>query len=345
LTEPYYPTSREPHVPSPPAGRRLSARHAQIVVFLAAVLLLLFEGSSIRQAGEEMDPGLARELTLALGEPAGWLSDRIPFDDWTDDALAVLEDRGVGEAGGFDSAGAARVAGGVPPVPPSSFDPGELGVRPTPPGELGTMLVTGDSLAMPLDVVLARQLADTDVEVERDPHVGTGISKTGLVDWGRLSTEQTAEREPDAVVVFIGANEGFELPAADGSQIECCGPDWAAEYAFRARRMMNTYRRGGRARVYWLTLPAPREDDRQRIARAVNAAIEVAAQPYRAHVRVLDMEALFTPGGRYRAAMTVGGRPQIVREPDGIHLNERGAELAADAVVEAVEADFAKALP
>ena len=332
-------------MPSPPAGRKLSARHALIVVFLAAALLLLFEGSSIRQAGEEMEPGLARELTLAIGEPAGWLSDRIPFDDWTDDALAFLEDQGVGEAGGFDAAGTARVAGGVPPVPPSSFDPGELGARPTPPGELGTLLVTGDSLSMPLDVVLARQLANTDVEVERDPHVGTGISKSGLVDWGRLSTEQTAELEPDAVVVFIGANEGFELPAADGSQIQCCGPDWAAEYAFRARRMMNTYRRGGRARVYWLTLPAPRETDRQRIARAVNAAIEVAAQPYRAHVRVLDMEALFTPGGRYRAAMTVGGRPQIVREPDGIHLNARGAELTADAVLEAVEQDFAKALP
>lgn len=345
MTEPYYPTSREQHVPSPPAGRRLSARHALIVVFLAALLLVLFEGSSVRQAGEEMDPGLARELTLAIGEPAGWVSDRLPFDDWTDDALAFLEDQGVGEAGGFESAGTARVAGGVPPVPPSSFDPGELGVRPAPPGELGTLLVTGDSLSMPLDVELARQLADTNVEVERDPHVGTGISKTGLVDWGRLSTEQTAELEPDAVVVFIGANEGFELPGADGSQIKCCGPDWAAGYAFRARRMMNTYRRGGRARVYWLTLPAPREDDRQEIARAVNAAIEVAAQPYRAHVRVLDMEALFTPGGRYRDAMTVGGRPQIVREPDGIHLNSRGAELASDAVLRAVERDFAKALP
>ena len=108
---------------------------------------------------------------------------------------------------------------------------------------------------------------------------------------------------------------------------------------------MNTYRRGGRARVYWLTLPAPREDDRQTIARAVNAAIEVAAQPYRAHVRVLDMEALFTPGGRYRDAMAVGGRSQIVREPDGIHLNALGAELAADAVLEAVERDFAEAVP
>ena len=332
-------------MPSPPAGRRLGARHALVAVFLAALLLVVFEGSSIKKAGEEMDPGLARELTLAIGEPAGWVADRLPFDDWTDDALAVLEDQGVGQAGGFDSAGAARVAGGVPPVPPSSFDPGELGARPAPPDELGTLLVTGDSLSMPLDVQVARQLADTDVEVERDPHVGTGISKTGLVDWGRLSTEQTAQLEPDAVVVFIGANEGFELPRADGSQIECCGPEWAAAYAFRARRMMNTYRRGGRARVYWLTLPAPRDNDRQRIARAVNAAIEVAAQPYRAHVRVLDMEALFTPGGRYRAAMTVEGRPQIVREPDGIHLNARGAELASDALLEAVGRDFGKALP
>ena len=72
-----------------------------------------------------MEPGLARELTLAIGEPAGWLSDRIPFVYWTDQALAFLEDQGVGEAGGFDAAGTAHVAGGVPPVPPSSFDPGE----------------------------------------------------------------------------------------------------------------------------------------------------------------------------------------------------------------------------
>ena len=95
--------------------------------------------------------------------------------------------------------------------------------------------------------------------MDRDPHVGTGISKSGLLDWGRLSTEQVREREPDAVVVFIGANEGFELPGPDGRELKCCGPAWAAEYAYRVRRMMNTYRQGGRARVYWLTVPAPRD--------------------------------------------------------------------------------------
>ena len=346
MTEPYYPTSPEPPVPPAPTGRRLTARHALIVVFVAALLLVLFEGSSIRGAGEEMDPGIARELTLAIGKPAGWVSDRLPFDDWTDDALAFLEDEGVGQAGAFDSAGAGgRTARGVPPVPPSSFDPVELGERAAPPGRLGTLLVTGDSLAMPLDVELARDLADTQVNVERDPHIGTGISNTGLVDWGRLSTEQTADLEPDAVVVFIGANEGFALPGPGGEEIECCGPGWAAEYAYRARRMMNTYRRGGRARVYWLLLPAPRDGERQEIARSVNAAISVAAQPYAAQVRVVDLEEVFTPGGRYRDAMTIDGRRQIVREPDGVHLNGAGADVAAEIVLDALRRDYGEALP
>ena len=104
--------------------------------------------------------------------------------------------------------------------------------------------------------------------------------------------------------------------------------------------MMDTYRRDGAARVYWLTLPLPRDADRQTIARAVNAAIVAAAQPYRAHVRVLDMSAVFTPGGRYRASMDVGGRATIVREPDGIHLNAAGARVAAGIVMERLKTDF-----
>ena len=87
---------------------------------------------------------------------------------------------------------------------------------------------------------------------------------------------------------------------------------------------MNTYRQDGAARVYWLTLPLPARRRPAEVARAVNAAIEVAAQPFRAQVRVLDMAELFTPGGRYRDAMTVDGRRRIVREADGIHLNRRG---------------------
>ncbi len=334
------PPDTDSAVPQPPRGPRRRSRDALVVVFLAVVVLVLFEGASVRTAGEEMQPGVERDVVVAVGKPAGWIADRTPLDEWGDDALAFLEDEGVGEEGGFDSAPAAR--GGIPAVTPDSFDPAELGAEPDPPRALDTLLVTGDSLAMPLDVETARRLADSDdeVEVQRDPHVGTGISKSGLVDWGRLSTQHVSEREPDATVVFIGANEGFPLPGPDGEEIDCCGPQWAAAYANRVRRMMDTYRQDGEARVYWLTLPIPRDDELADVARTVNAAIEVAAQPFRAHVRVLDMSALFTPDGRYRDAMTVEGRRRIVRDADGIHLNNAGAGLAAKVVLEAVRRDF-----
>jgi uncharacterized protein len=332
----------DPPIPKPPRGPRVRSRDALLVVFISVVVLILFEGASVRTAGDEMQPGIERDVVVAVGEPTGWVADRLPFDELGDDALAFLEDEGVSGQGGFDAA--PRASGGLPTVSPDAFDPAELGAKPEPPRELDTVLVTGDSLAMPLDVETARRMAERngDVKVERDPHVGTGISKSDLLDWGEQSTQHVEEREPDATVVFIGANEGFPLPGPDGEEIDCCGPAWAAAYANRVRRMMNTYRQGGDARVYWLTLPIPRDDDLAEVARTVNAAIEVAAQPFRAQVRVLDMAELFTPGDRYRDAMTVDGRRRIVRDADGIHLNGAGAGVAADVVLDRIRDDFGR---
>ena len=131
------------------------------------------------------------------------------------------------------------------------------------------------------------------------------------------------------------------MAGANDDQVECCGPEWAALYANRARQMAATYRRGGEARVYWVTVPTPRDPDRQEIERVVNAAITVAAEPWRADVRVIDTVPLFTPGDRYRDEIDVGGRPTLVREADGIHLNRRGASLLADRVEAALGRDFA----
>jgi lysophospholipase L1-like esterase len=344
-------TDRDPFILDRPTGRRLRARDAVACVFVTAVLLLLVEGGSIRNAGQKMDAGVERSVVLAVGNPAGWLADRLPLADAAHRLTAFLSpDEKLTGAGGFDSAqvagpavagvgGAAASAG--TPITPDSFDPTELGTKQAKLPDLKTLLVTGDSLAQPLDVQLARKLAGNGVQTVRDAHLGTGISKSDIVDWGLLSTQQVKQRRPDAVVMFMGANEGFPFPAAGGRKVQCCGPDWAVVYATRARRMMNTYRRRGAARVYWLTLPLPRDSRRQEIARAVNAAIAVAAQPFRSQVRVVDMTSVFTPGGRYRAAQAVGGRETIVRRPDGIHLNDAGASVATGIVLGRLRADFA----
>ena len=178
----------------------------------------------------------------------------------------------------------------------------------------------------------------------RDPHLGTGISKTDIVDWGRLSVAQVRRERPDAVVMFIGANEGFPMTVRRKA-CSAAGRRGRPSTPTRARRMMNTYRQGGAARVYWLNLPVPRDRDRQKISRSVNAAIAVAAEPYRAQVRVLDMARMFTPGGRYRDAMTVGGRPTLVRQSDGIHLNGAGAGVALAPVLAAMRADYGAKVP
>ena len=68
----------------------------------------------------------------------------------------------------------------------------------------------------------------------------------------------------------------------------------------------------------------------------------MAAEPWRDQIRVIDTVPVFTPGNRYRDSMTINGQPTIVRESDGIHLNDAGSVLASKLVLAAVDQDFTR---
>ncbi len=333
--------------PPPPRGRHLTARDALYVIGIVVFLLVILTGGSVRHAGQEMSTGWQRTLVLAVGEPAGWISDRLPLEDLVADATEPLKsgDDLSGGSGGFDETGTAATDTGVIPVTPDAFDRVALGQEPVaPPRPLKTVLVTGDSMSLILDAELARRFAGSDVEVVRDPRVGTGLTISDIVDWGKLSVSQVGKHAPDAIVVAIGANDGYPLKYA-GKEYDCCGPEWAAAYATRARTLMNTFRQAGEARVYWLLLPAPRDADRQKITRVVNAADAAAATAYGAHVRVLDMSEIFTPAFEYSDALEVDGEEKLVRDADGIHLNQAGNVIAADEVIGAMRTDYGDQVP
>jgi hypothetical protein len=312
-----------------------------MAVLLAAVLLVLFEGHSVLKAGDRMNPGIGRNVVLAVGRPSNWIAGKLPLATVASNATAWLRPEGeLNGPGGFSNAALSAAGAQIPPVTPAAFDPTTLGEKQPVPRRLHTLLITGDSMSQPLDSDLAQQLIPKGVHVIRDPHIGTGISTTFVVDWGKLSVAQVKTDHPDAVVVFIGANDGFPMPGPSGREVPCCGAEWAAIYANRVRQMANTYRQNGVARVYWLTLPTPREPARQKIARVVNAALTVGAQPWTSQVRVIDIVPIFTPGSRYRDSMDIGGTQTIVRQADGIHLNEAGSSLLATTVIEAIQKDF-----
>ncbi len=327
--------------------RRFTARDAVVATFLIMFLLLLFAGAAVKRAGEELDPGVGRDIVVAIGKPAGWVAAQLPFADVTHTLTGWLSPDtklvGAGFEEGASAAGGGGAAGGPSAVTPEWFEGAAAGAalgEPEPKRKLGTLLVTGDSLSTPLDLELAQRLTPDGVYVVRDPHLATGISRDDIVDWAKLSATQVADDHLDAIVIFIGANEGLPMPGPGGEDVSCCGPAWAAIWANRARQLMDNYRQGGAAKVYWLTVPAARDPDRKPIVDAVDAAVYAGAAPWRNQVRVLDMGAIFTPGDRFRNAMEVDGSETIVREPDGIHLNEAGSSIAADAVEEALERDF-----
>ncbi|MEA2401087.1 MAG: uncharacterized protein QOK00_1490 [Thermoleophilaceae bacterium] len=196
------------------------------------------------------------------------------------------------------------------------------------------ILATGDSMIQIVDSFMRERAGSRRGVVRSDARVATGISKPSLLDWRAHAREQAASVRPDATVVFLGANDGFPMAGAD-----CCGAPWIAEYARRARDMMRTYARGGRGRVYWLLLPAPREGFFREAFPAVNAALREAARRLGDDVRLIDLGQVFTPGGRYRSSMTIDGKRVRVRQDDGVHLNTAGAALAARLVIEAMERD------
>jgi lysophospholipase L1-like esterase len=324
-------------------ARRFRARDALAAVAIIAAILVVCSGASIRKAGEEMNLGVGRTAVLSVGRPAGWIADQLPLRSAAHTVTGWLSpDPNLGGLGGFNETIATGSAVGIPPVTPDAFDPSQIGAPPPPRRPLHGLLVTGDSMSQPLDQDLAQALAPNGVRVTRDPHIGTGISSTVLVDWAKLSAYQVQRYHPDAVVVFIGANDGYSMPGPNGKLVNCCSAEWAAIYAGRVRRMMNIYRQAGTARVYWLTLPTPRDSLRAQIAKVVNAAIEVGAEPWRDQIRVIDTVPVFTPGNRYRDSMTINGAPTIVRQSDGIHLNDAGSALAAKVVLAAVDRDFTR---
>jgi lysophospholipase L1-like esterase len=186
-----------------------------------------------------------------------------------------------------------------------------------------TVLATGDSTMQGVDSFLADDLAGANVAADARP--GSAISFAD--GWGAVAAAQVSRLRPAATVVSLGANEGFPMRVADGSVHACCDQAWVTEYTRRVRAAMEIYRRGGRGRVVWLTIAAPREPARIPITTSVDAAI-VAAAVGLPGVAVLRADLLFSPHG-YQPAIRWRGRDVAVREPDGVHLNVAGTAIEA----------------
>gem|GEM_PF-2302482 len=312
---------------------RLAAALAPIDLNGAAIATpRAITGAQVRAAGESLTiRAPARALGVRLGGPVVW---RVVLN-WRDGGPCESEPDPLACLQITPPSGEQRASTHAATTPPPAVARG-------PQRSHLRLLATGDSMIQIVDEYLASGLAHRRATVVRsDAHIGSGITRSPLLDWIRKARSQSAGFKPDVTVMALGANDALPLRTGSGAIAACCGRAWIAAYRRRVERMMRSYERGGRSLVYWMTLPVPRSPAFARVFSAVNAAIERAAARVGGGARVIDLVPVLTPGGVFRRAVAFGGRTVDARQPDGIHLSNAGARIAASLVIARLRADHA----
>src|SRR3954471_15393050 len=79
---------------------RFRARDAIWATFLVAAALVVTAGDSARRAGEQMNPGVGRDVVLFFGKPAGAIADALSFARLAEEPTArVRPDAGPARRG------------------------------------------------------------------------------------------------------------------------------------------------------------------------------------------------------------------------------------------------------
>jgi hypothetical protein len=208
-----------------------------------------------------------------------------------------------------------------------------------PPDDPIRLLAAGDSEMQEVDDFLGADLGGSHVKVTEDARISTGLTNPSFFDWPAHARRQAASLRPDVTVMFMGANEGFPIPAAHGPAIFCCASAWRTAYADVVAGMMRSYLRRDAGRVYWFLLPTPRAANFKSVFDAVNAGVRAAASRFPGRAAVIDADAFFTPHDRYRDFMTWRGRGFVVHDTDGVHLSTTANDVAASLIVRQLRAD------
>jgi hypothetical protein len=306
-----------------PAGRVLG------VVVIALLVAALLNSEAIVRAGEGMKDGTTRDIVLSVGRP---------LDDVAGAIGLHLPREGLDLAFGQES----KTASGTELEEGSAAilrrrEQSRRGYRqPTRSAPLD-VFVTGDSQAEFVGQRLPDVAPDGLMRVDVAPRNGTGLTRPEFFNWELNARQEIGDRDPDAVVMLMGGNDGFNV-LVDGALHDPFSPEWETEYARRAAVVMRELGSNGRRPVYWAPSPSARDERFNRIYRVQNFAVERAAEAVPG-ARYVDLYTTID-GGRYSDTSVIDGRRVISRQADGVHFSREGAIKPARLVLRAMARDF-----
>lgn len=306
-----------------PAGRVLG------VIAIALAIAVLFNSEAMVRAGEGMQPGATRDILLSIARPvddvAGAIGLHLPREGLD---LAFGQEDKTAPGTELEQGSAAILRRRTEPQAfrqPTTADPLQV-------------LVTGDSQAEFLGQRLIDQSPEGLLQVETVARNGTGLTNPAFFNWEINAEQEVAGRDPDAVVMAIGGNDGFNVQTPGGSLHNPGDPGWETEFARRVAVVGSVLSGDGERPVYWLPPPTARDPEFNEIFASQNRAVERATEAISA-LRYVDVYSTLGHG-RYSDDLTIDGKRVLARQPDGVHFTREGAVAAVRLILDAMAEDF-----
>jgi hypothetical protein len=302
------------------------------VILIALAIAALFNSEALVRAGEGMQPGTTRDIVLSVGRPiddvAGAVGFHLPRDGLD---LAFGQEKKTASGTELETGSNAILRRKRRKDTQQSF------AQPTPQRPLH-VLVTGDSQAEFLGQRLVDQSPPGLLEVETAARNGTGLTNPAFFNWELNAQQEVAARDPDAVVMAIGGNDGFNVQTSDGSLYSPGDPGWETEFARRVAVVSSVLSGNGKRPVYWVPPPTARDPEFNKIFASQNRAVKRATEAVPT-LRYVDVYSTLN-GGHYSDSLKVDGRRILARQPDGIHFTRDGAVPAARLILAAMAEDY-----
>lgn len=198
--------------------------------------------------------------------------------------------------------------------------------------------ITGDSMWERPGPALAEDLEATGVVdvVDLEYRYSTGLTRPDYFDWPAHAASRLATLDPEVVLFVVGPNDSQPL-VRDGIRLEPGTDGFDAVYRDRVRSMMELLA-GETRQVLWIGLPVMRDPGFDQRMRDLDAAYAAAADVVDG-VEHVPTRALFSDDGGYAEYLPgPDGTPLPMRNRDGIHLSNQGADRLARVLFEILDA-------
>lgn len=355
--------------PANGGGRRLwPAGYAFLILLGALVIGSFLNAQGLRKTAYNMEPGIGRDLAMALTKPLVEVSAFLRLDrprrgiqevigrggaDTIDTAVVVFpvtpeETGGGGETGSAAEPGA--TTGNASETAPGKTGGASTGkAEEAPPAKEAftpkrrlRVWVAGDSLAITpgqsIERILGANKAINPLGV--DGRVSTGLERPDVFNWFTHIPQELRRLDPKVVVLTFGANDdhGYMTGLPEGVDVDDFATKaWVKEYRRRVGGLMDTVTRDGRLLI-WIGVPITRSPEQSERFRVLNTVYQTEAAKRPGEVFFVNTYRLFQDDkGNYADYLpNANGELVHVRAPDGVHFQPEGGDWIAREVLRGI---------